>query len=142
MRLIDTSALIVAVNRSDDRHGVTRAFMERVLSDGSSNFIAPASIIGFVRQITRVVGGLPGLPVSEAFELVDDWLRRSTVHIPTPDALHFSRVRELLEGAGASGKLVDDAHLAALAMQYRATIVTFDSDFARFPGIKWESPGT
>ncbi len=47
---------------------------------------------------------------------------------------------DTITGAGASGKYVDDAHLAALALQYRATIFTFDTDFARFPGVKWERP--
>jgi len=140
VRLIDTDVLVVAVNQHDPRHDVTRAFMERVLSDGSANLIAPASIAGFVRNVTRLVGGLPGLPVSSAFDLAEDWLRRSTVSVPIPDERHFARVRELLEGAGAAGKHVDDAHRAALAMQYRATIVTFDTDFARFPGVKWERP--
>jgi predicted nucleic acid-binding protein len=36
--------------------------------------------------------------------------------------------------------LVVDAHLAALAIEHRATIVTFDADFGRFPGIRWEQP--
>jgi predicted nucleic acid-binding protein len=35
---------------------------------------------------------------------------------------------------------VADAHLAALAIEHRATIVTFDADFGRFPGIRWAQP--
>lgn len=39
------------------------------------------------------------------------------------------------------GNLVDDAHLAALARQYDAVVLTHDSDFGRFPGVRWEAPG-
>jgi predicted nucleic acid-binding protein len=31
-------------------------------------------------------------------------------------------------------------HLAALAIEHRATVVTFDTDFARFPGVDWRIP--
>ncbi len=140
MRLIDTSVLVVAVNSADTRHDTARAFLERVLSERGEVLIAASSVVGFVRKVTRIVAGLPGLTVAEAFDLADEWLERSTVRIPIPDERHFSRVRELLQSAGVSGKHVDDAHLAALALQYRATIVTFDTDFARFPEVKWERP--
>lgn len=140
MHLIDTSALIVAVNVRDDRHEATRARLEGLLNGGGSVLIASATIVSFVRQITRFAAGLPGLSVGDAFQVIEVLLARSNVRLPLPDARHFSRVRELLEVARASGKHVDDAHLAALAIQYGATIVTYDSDFARFPDIKWESP--
>ncbi len=35
------------------------------------------------------------------------------------------------------GNLVSDAHLAALAIEHRCGIVSFDNDFARFPGVDW-----
>lgn len=34
------------------------------------------------------------------------------------------------------GNLVTDAHLAALALENDATVVTGDRDFQRFPGLK------
>jgi predicted nucleic acid-binding protein len=40
--------------------------------------------------------------------------------------------RELLEQAGSAGNLPTDAHLAALAIEHGADIVTFDRDFATF----------
>ena len=46
----------------------------------------------------------------------------------------------LLRGLGTAGNLTTDAHLAALAMEYQATLHTTDADFARFPGLKWENP--
>jgi hypothetical protein len=46
----------------------------------------------------------------------------------------------ILDQTGTGGNLVSDAHLAALAVEHGATIVTYDSDFARFPGVRFEAP--
>jgi predicted nucleic acid-binding protein len=40
------------------------------------------------------------------------------------------------------GNLVSDAHLAALAVEHRCTVVSYDNDFSRFDGVLWEQPGT
>lgn len=36
--------------------------------------------------------------------------------------------------------LVNDAHLAALALAHNFPVVSFDRDFALFPGIVWQTP--
>ena len=38
------------------------------------------------------------------------------------------------------GNLVNDAHLAALALEHGADIVSFDADFSRFEGARWLTP--
>jgi predicted nucleic acid-binding protein len=35
---------------------------------------------------------------------------------------------------------VTDAHLAALAVEYGATLCSADADFSRFPGLSWHNP--
>jgi predicted nucleic acid-binding protein len=49
-------------------------------------------------------------------------------------------VRTLLAPLGIGGNLVNDAHLAALAIEHRCTIVSFDNDFGRFPTVAWQPP--
>lgn len=34
-----------------------------------------------------------------------------------------------------------DAHLAALAIEHRCEIVTYDTAFGRFDGVTWLTPG-
>lgn len=46
----------------------------------------------------------------------------------------------LLEEAGTAGNLTNDAHLAALALEHRAELVTYDAGFDRFPGLRWHRP--
>lgn len=38
------------------------------------------------------------------------------------------------------GNLASDAHLAALALEHHATVVSYDNDFSRFKGVRWRSP--
>jgi predicted nucleic acid-binding protein len=40
----------------------------------------------------------------------------------------------------ASGNLVPDAHLAALALEHGCELHSTDSDFSRFPRLKWRNP--
>jgi predicted nucleic acid-binding protein len=39
-----------------------------------------------------------------------------------------------------TGRLVPDAHLAALAIEHGLTLCSTDGDFSRFPGLSWENP--
>jgi len=68
-------------------------------------------------------------------------MNRPSVISPEPGAGHSDRMRMLLADVGTGGNLVMDAHLAALAIENRAQIVTFDGDFGRFPGVVWGRPG-
>jgi predicted nucleic acid-binding protein len=36
---------------------------------------------------------------------------------------------------------VNDVHLAALAIEHRGVVVSFDRDFERFDGLAWQLPG-
>ncbi|MDA3939670.1 MAG: PIN domain-containing protein [Spirochaetia bacterium] len=58
-----------------------------------------------------------------------------------PGEGHWDLVEKLLTEAGTAGNLTTDAHLAALAIQRDCTVFSTDTDFARFPGLKWKQPG-
>lgn len=50
----------------------------------------------------------------------------------------FMLLRKLLSESAAGGNLTTDAHLAAIAIEHGATLVSFDSDFERFEGLRFE----
>ncbi len=56
-------------------------------------------------------------------------------------AQHLDVLGGLLTSLGSGGNLTNDAHLAALAIEHRGEVVTYDSDFGRFPGVTWSTPG-
>lgn len=41
---------------------------------------------------------------------------------------------------GAASHLTTDAHLAALAIEHQCELYSTDSDFNRFPGLRWTNP--
>ena len=80
------------------------------------------------------------MPVDVASAHVESWLDRRIVRIVSPGPRHAEILFALLRSVGKGGNLTTDAHLAALAIESRATLHTADTDFLRFPGVKWTNP--
>jgi len=59
---------------------------------------------------------------------------------PLPGSAHRRILGGLLQASWMTGRLVPDAHLAALAMEHGLTLQSTDGDFAKFPDLKWENP--
>ncbi|MDP8989800.1 MAG: PIN domain-containing protein [Acidobacteriota bacterium] len=62
------------------------------------------------------------------------------VQILTPGEFHAEIFFRLIEQVGTAGDLTTDAHLAALAIEYRGELASTDTDFARFAGLRWFNP--
>ena len=57
-----------------------------------------------------------------------------------PGPEHLEIFEALCRESGATGRLVTDAHHAAIAVEHGWTMVSTDSDFSRFPGLRWQHP--
>ena len=57
-----------------------------------------------------------------------------------PGPHHFAHFASLCIASKARGNLVTDAWIAALALEHGCTIITFDKDFRKFPGLKVSAP--
>jgi predicted nucleic acid-binding protein len=57
-----------------------------------------------------------------------------------PTEHHVQAMRSLLAPVHRGGRLVNDAHLAARAIEHGGTIYSQDTDFAAFPGVRWVNP--
>lgn len=77
-------------------------------------------------------------PTIEAF--IDGCLCAGGAVALRADTGHWTRFRELCARAVCRGNLVQDAYLAALALEHDCILVTTDRDFARFPGLQWRHP--
>ncbi len=58
----------------------------------------------------------------------------------TPGERHWPIFRDLCLKTGTRGPRVSDAWFAALAIEHGCTWITFDRDYARFPGLDWRAP--
>ena len=97
-------------------------------------------ITGFVRLMTNRSAMDQPLAPSEAIDTVESWFRYPHVAPLNPGTEHLSLLHQALAAAGVGGNLVTDAHIAALAMEYQAEVHSNDTDFGRFPGLRWRNP--
>jgi uncharacterized protein len=140
VKLADSNVLIFAVHEEAKHHKAALTWVERTLSAGEATILPWLCLVSFMRISTHPDIYPHPLSIEDALENVDAWLAVPSVITGDPDRHHSRRMRELLSYGGRGGNLVNDAHLAALALQYGATVVTYDHDFALFPGVRWERP--
>jgi toxin-antitoxin system PIN domain toxin len=98
------------------------------------------SILAFLRITTNKKVPLGRLEVDAALAIVEGWLEQENVEILYPGTDHWRFFRRMLLDGRASGDIGTDAHLAALTLEHAGTLFTTDSDFARFPGLRWKNP--
>lgn len=141
MKLVDANVLLYAVNQDAEHHERARRWLDDALSGRDTVAFAWVALLAFVRLVTKE--GLFPHPLSldGAMDRVDAWLAAPPAVVVEPTLEHPQVLRRLLRGIGVGGNLVNDAHLAALAVEHRCTVVSFDHDFSRFDGVDWEMPG-
>jgi len=66
-----------------------------------------------------------------------DVLLEPPAHVVRTGPAHWARFAGLSRTLSLRGNLVPDAYLAALALDQRAELVTFDRGFGRYPGLRW-----
>lgn len=140
MKVVDANVLLYAVNADSPRHEEARRWLDGSLSLGATVGFAWIALLAFVRLSTK--SGIFSAPLSTsgALDRVEAWLGAPSAQVVEPTARHPALLREFLGTAGVGGNLVNDAHLAALAVEHRGSVVSYDSDFGRFPGVRWELP--
>ena len=140
MRLIDANVLLYADNEDARQHDTALSWLERTLQESEALVVPWISALAYLRISTH--GGIHATPnsIESAARFLRTVLMAPNVIAGEPDGRHLDRLHDLLVPLGQGGNLVNDAHLAALALQYEATVVSFDNDFSRFPGVRWERP--
>ena len=138
MKLPDTNVLIYAANAKAAQHRRAKEWLVAAYADPAGVGFAWLALIGFLRLATRPGILARPLAVDDALGLVHDWLAHSRAQVLQAGAGHETVLADLLRSLGSAGNLVSDAHLAALAIEHGATLGSFDRDFLRFEGLKFE----
>ncbi|WP_343599748.1 type II toxin-antitoxin system VapC family toxin [Mycobacterium sp.] len=140
MKIVDANVLLYAVNTAAEHHAASRRWLDGALSGGDIVGLSWVALLAFIRLSTK--HGLFPSPLrpAEAMAQVTDWCNAPGAVVVSPTPRHADALSGLLATVGTGGNLVNDAHLAALAVEHRAGIVTYDHDFGRFDGIRWATP--
>ena len=140
MILIDANLLLYSYNTASEHHHRSREWLQEVMSQPEPVRLAWITILAFLRISTYPRIFPRPLRIGEALAIVSEWLSLPNVHVLNPTDRHFEILNRLLPAGQASGPLVMDGHLAALAIEHGALLCTTDRDFARFPGVKLLNP--
>lgn len=141
MLLVDANVLLHAVNESAREHARARDWLRDVLGGGEAVAFAWTVLLAFLRLATHPAVFARPLTSEQAAAIVERWLGTPAAMTLDPSPRHLALLRGLLAETGAAGNLVTDAHLATLALEHSATVVSFDRDFGRFRGLSWRLPG-
>ncbi len=140
MILPDLNLVIYAHNADAPHHATARAWWESLLNGSVPVAIPWAVALGFVRLMThRAVLASPMSPAA-AIGCVRRWFEQPNVQRIEPASLHLDVLERLLSVVGTAGNLTTDAHLAALAIEHQCELHSNDTDFGRFPGLRWRNP--
>jgi toxin-antitoxin system PIN domain toxin len=142
MMLVDVNLLLYAYNPRAADHADSKRWLETSLSGQQPVRFTWLSLWAFLRISTNPRVFERPLTMGEAEAAVAAWLAQPVVGILDPGERHWDILRTLTRHGQASGPLVMDAALAAIAIEHGATLCTTDRDFARFDGLKWENPLT
>jgi uncharacterized protein len=138
--LVDANLLLYAVHRSSPFHGDAREWLTERLNGSLRIGLPWQSLAAFVRIATHPRGFERPLAPAVAWARVTDWLAATPTWVPEPGPRHADVLGELIVRHDLRGNLIPDAQLAALAVEHGLTVASTDSDFARFPEIRWENP--
>ncbi|MGI8712696.1 MAG: type II toxin-antitoxin system VapC family toxin [Solirubrobacteraceae bacterium] len=140
MLLLDVNIVLAAHRGDHPQHAEVRVWFDELLA-GDQQFTVPLLVwASFLRLATnRRIFEVP-TPRADAFAFLEATCAQPQ-HLPTaPGPRHLDLLRQLCEEGDATGDLVPDAVIAAVAAEHSAEIVTLDRDFARFPSVPYRRP--
>ena len=140
MILPDVNVLLNAFRSDSPGHSEYRRWLDGVVNGEEAYGMSPQVLSSVVRIAThpRIYASPSRLEETLAFARV--LLEQPTCTVVQPGPRHFSICEGLCRRAAVTGNLVQDAGLAALALESGCEWVTTDGDYARFPGLRWHRP--
>ncbi len=139
--IVDANVLLHAVNERARDHETARAWLLGALGGREALAFSWTVLLAFLRLATHPAVFPRPLSTEQAIDEVESWTGASSAVLVGPTRRHLPLLRGLLSRTGTAGNLVGDAHLAVLALEHGATVVSFDRDFGRFEGVLWRLPG-
>lgn len=140
MILLDANLLIYAYHADAPLHKAAVAWLEDLLNGSEIVGLPWVTVWAFLRISTNPRLWPNPKSAEEAFQVIDDLLAQSRVVMVAPESRHLEWLRRLVIDHRASGPLLTDAVLAALAMENGATLASTDQDFSRFRDLRWINP--
>jgi uncharacterized protein len=135
--LCDINVLVFAHREDAVDHRRYADWLEERINSDEAFGVSEMVLSGFMRTATnRRIMKRPS-SVEEALGFIHELRGQPNAVMLAPGPRNWGIFERLCRDAGATGDLVPDAYLAALAIEHGAELVTADRDFARFSGLRW-----
>lgn len=141
MYILDANILIYAFRRDAPQHQPCHTWLTRTLSQGE-DVTAPSVVELALLRITTLPSLGEAAATPDAVTRFLTALKQAGYRRLDPGEGHTERLGELCTTLNLRGNDANDAFLAALTLENRATLVSADKGFTRFPGLRHLNPLT
>ena len=136
----DANLLLYAYDSSSRFHKPAATWWKNCLEGVEPVGLCTVVLFAFVRVGTSRRAFENPMTIDEAAKHVRSWLERPVTDFLVTQEADVLQALQWLEAAGSGGNLTTDAQIAAIAHRHRATVHTADTDFNRFPDVRWWNP--
>ncbi len=140
MILPDVNVMIYAFRSDSAKHLEYRTWLSDVVNGAGAFAVAPQVLSTVVRICTHPRVFKQPSNLQEALAFCSAILECPNATLIVPQERHWSIFQALCITSKATGNLVADAWLAALAIESGCEWITTDGDFGRFNGLTWRAP--
>lgn len=140
MILTDTPVLVYAHRSDAPGHAAYRQWLEALINSDQAYGYSDLILCEFIRIVTHPRVFNPPSTFSSALAFAETIQKQPNAVLISPGPRHWSIFKGLCKSTAAKGNLVQDAYLAALAIESGSEWITTDGDFGRFPGLNWRRP--
>ncbi len=140
MIIPDVNLLVYAYNDEAQFHEPARLWWEGAVNGTERVGVPWVVSTGFVRLLTHPRVLTRPVNATQAVDYILEWFAYPHVIPINPGVEHLTYFRRNLAAVGMGANLVTDCHIATLAMEYQAELHSNDTDFSRFPGLRWRNP--
>jgi toxin-antitoxin system PIN domain toxin len=138
--LPDVNVLIYAFRADSPNHSGFREWLHGMVNGPSAYGIYPLVLSALVRICTHPRIFANPSTTESTLQFCKALTGPRTCHIVSPGVRQWAIFEDLCHRARATGNLVQDAWLAAVAIESGCEWITTDTDYAKFPGLSWRAP--
>ncbi|HEX3664342.1 MAG TPA: type II toxin-antitoxin system VapC family toxin [Rhizomicrobium sp.] len=141
MILADVNVLIHAFRRDSAEHRDCKPWLDGIVEGEAQFGASPLALAALVRITTNPRIFREPSAIAESFAFCNNLLSQPNCERVLPGQRHWAIFHRLAHETATRGPRIADAWFAALAIEHGCTWITYDRDYARFPGLDWREPG-
>ncbi|WP_428310208.1 TA system VapC family ribonuclease toxin [Hydrocarboniphaga sp.] len=135
MKIPDVNVLVGALKPDAPNHRPCSEWLKSALERDESIGLLDAAVTGFIRLVTSPKLFAEPATSQQAIASIDFLLALPQVRSLRASEGYWAWFCKLCRETGARGNLISDIHIAAIALEHGAEVVTMDRDFLRLPPV-------